>query len=97
MSMSAAVLSTAHELRNPLASLGLSLDVLVADFDQLPTESRLALIQRARRSVTFLNGLVENMTPTAAADAGRLQVESTCVDLGPTIEDAIGLDVSGPE
>src|SRR5579864_422876 len=41
--------TVAHELRTPLTSLRLSLDMLVADFDELPEENVLRLIQRAKR------------------------------------------------
>src|SRR5882762_4340922 len=52
----------AHELRNPLASLRLSLDMLVNDFDELEPESALRLIRRARRSASWLQSLTENLT-----------------------------------
>ena len=56
------IATVAHELRNPLASLRLSLDMLVNDFDDLPADSAFELIQRAQTSVGWLYSLTENLT-----------------------------------
>jgi signal transduction histidine kinase len=88
---SALLATVAHELRNPLASLRLSLDLLVADFDELPAERKLLLIERARRSVAFLGGLVENLTCGSAVQAGQLQVKPSTVELNACIDEAVGL------
>jgi signal transduction histidine kinase len=72
-----------------LASLRLSLDMLVTDFDALEPENALRLMQRAQRSVTWLQGLTENLTSAAAAQSGQLQVKPTAVDLRECIEDAV--------
>jgi signal transduction histidine kinase len=83
--------TVAHELRTPLASLRLSLDMLVGEFDDLPAETAFLLIQRAQRSVAFLNGLVENLTSVTAAQAGHLDVRPTTVDVNACIEEAIAI------
>jgi signal transduction histidine kinase len=88
---SALLATVAHELRNPLASLRLSLDMLVADFDELPAERKQLLIERARKSVAFLGGLVENLTCGAAIQAGHLQVKASTVELGSCVHEAIAL------
>ncbi|MBV8714357.1 MAG: HAMP domain-containing histidine kinase [Chloroflexi bacterium] len=88
---SALLATVAHELRNPLTSLRLSLDMLVSEIDELPPESALLLIQRAQRSVAHLHGLIENLTSTTAVDAGHLQVNATTMDLEPAVDEAIGL------
>jgi signal transduction histidine kinase len=85
------VATVAHELRNPLASLCLSLDMLVADFDELPPEEAQQLLERARRSVSFLNELVENLAHGAAAQAGHAEVQITQIDVRECVEEAIAL------
>jgi signal transduction histidine kinase len=88
---SALLATVAHELRNPLASLRLSLDMLVAECDELSADRKLLLIERASRSVAFLGGLVENLTCSAAIQAGQLQVNATTVQLSNCVDQAIGL------
>lgn len=88
---SALLATVAHELRNPLTSLRLSLDMLVAEFDELEPQSALRLIQRAQRSATWLQGMADNLTSAAAVEEGCLEVRTETVDLAECIEDAVGL------
>jgi signal transduction histidine kinase len=81
--------TVAHELRNPLASLRLSLDMLVNDFDELEPEAALRLVRRAQRSTRWLQGLAENLTSTTCVEAGRLDIRTSDVDLIECIDEAV--------
>jgi two-component system, NtrC family, sensor histidine kinase KinB len=81
--------TVAHELRNPLASLALSLDLLVNDFDDLDPDAALRLVRRAQRSARFLQGLAENLTSSACVEAGRMDVRTSPVELIECIEEAV--------
>jgi NtrC-family two-component system sensor histidine kinase KinB len=81
--------TVAHELRNPLASLRLSLDMLVNDFDDIEPEVALRLVRRAQRSARFLQGLAENLTSSACVEAGQLNVRTARVDLTECLEEAV--------
>jgi two-component system, OmpR family, sensor kinase len=81
--------TVAHELRNPLASLRLSLDMLVTDFDELEPETALRLVRRAQRSARWLQGLAENLTSTTCVEDGRLDVQTSDVDLIECVDEAI--------
>jgi NtrC-family two-component system sensor histidine kinase KinB len=87
--------TVAHELRNPLASLRLSLDMLVSDFDQLEPDDAVRLLRRAQRSARWLQGLTENLTSSACIEAGRMDVQTAPVDLTECLEEAVSL-VHGP-
>src|SRR5579864_2750238 len=79
------IATVAHELRNPLASLRMSLDMLVHEFDELPAESALELIQRAQRSVGWLYSMTENLT------CGATDVRTSAVDVVACIREAMHL------
>lgn len=81
--------TVAHELRNPLASLRLSLDMLVTDFDELEPETALRLLRRAQRSARWLQSLAENLTSTTCVEAGRLDVQTSDVDLIECLDEAV--------
>ena len=81
--------TVAHELRNPLASLRLSLDMLVNDFDELDSDAAVRLLQRAQRSARFLQGLAENLTSSACVEAGRMNVQTAPVELIECLEEAV--------
>lgn len=76
------IATVAHELRNPLASLRMSLDMLVHEFDDLPAESAYELIQRAQRSVGWLYSMTENLT------CGASDLTTSTVDVVACIREA---------
>jgi NtrC-family two-component system sensor histidine kinase KinB len=81
--------TVAHELRNPLASLRLSLDVLLNDFDELDAEAALRLVNRAQRSAAWLQTLTDNLTSVACVAAGALNVQPEPTDIRECIEEAV--------
>lgn len=80
-----------HELRNPLASLRLSLEMLVADFDDLEPAAALRLIQRAQHSSRWLQALTDNLTSAACIEAGRLDTRAEPVDVLDCVNEAASL------
>ena len=81
--------TVAHELRNPLASLRLSLDMLVHDYDELDPEATARLIKRAQRGAHWLQAITENLTSAACVASGSLDVRLTTVDVRECIETAV--------
>ena len=81
--------TVAHELRNPLASLRLSLDMLVQDYDELEPEAALRLLKRAQRGARWLQALTDNLTSAACVDSGHLDVRLAPVDVRECIETAV--------
>src|SRR5713226_33956 len=81
--------TVAHELRNPLASLRLSLDMLVQDYDELEPEAAARLIRRAQRGAHWLQAMTENLTSAACVESGSLNVRLAAVDVRECIETAV--------
>src|SRR5947207_772987 len=81
--------TVAHELRNPLASLRLSLDILLSDYDELQPDAALRLVRRAQRSAAWLQTLTDNLTSAACLAAGALDVRPLPIDIRECIEDAV--------
>jgi signal transduction histidine kinase len=81
--------TVAHELRNPLTSLRLSLDMLINDFDELEPQAALRLVQRAQRSASWLQTLTENLTSAACVETGHLDVQPRTIDVRECLEQAV--------
>jgi NtrC-family two-component system sensor histidine kinase KinB len=81
--------TVAHELRNPLASLRLSLEMLVGDYDQVEPQAALRLIRRAQSSTQWLQTLTDNLTSAECIQAGRLETRTEPVDLLECMQEAV--------
>ncbi len=81
--------TVAHELRNPLASLRLSLDMLVQDYDELEPEAAMRLLRRAQRGAHWLQAITENLTSATCVASGSLDVRVATVDVRECIETAV--------
>lgn len=78
----------AHELRTPLATLQVSLEILT-EFPSLRPEEVQELVQRLQRGVTWLDRLIENLDTWAAVETDHLtlrRVPASVLDwLEPTL------------
>jgi signal transduction histidine kinase/DNA-binding CsgD family transcriptional regulator len=81
--------TVAHELRNPLTSLRLSLDLLAQDYDELEPAAAARLIKRAQRGAQWLQAMTENLTSAACVASGSLDVRLSDVDVCECIDTAV--------
>lgn len=75
-----------HELRAPLSSLTVTVELLLGNYDQLgPAETR-SLLHRVQRSTSWLQALVENLTVEAQLEVSQLQLRWGVIDLSESLE-----------
>ncbi len=78
----------AHDLRNPLAALSLSFELLAADV----TPQNGLVLERARRQVTRIERMVEDFLSLAAVDAGELELSLHVHDLRAIVAETLDDD-----
>jgi signal transduction histidine kinase len=71
----------AHELRGPLAALGISVDLLLHDLEGLDHAEVRAILRVMARRVLWLQGLLENLLLTPSLRQGRLTLRPEPVNL----------------
>ncbi|MCQ2391858.1 MAG: HAMP domain-containing histidine kinase [Kiritimatiellae bacterium] len=79
-----------HELKTPLAAMGLWLDMLMGGRIASP-ERRAHALQVVADEKNRLLRLVESLLDFTRLEAGRRQYELTAVDLGQSVRDAVAL------
>ena len=82
------VATIAHELRSPLATLQVTLELL-ADFADLDPADVKELVGRLQRGVTWMNGLIDNLATWAAISDGRLALRRETVTVREWIDPAM--------
>jgi signal transduction histidine kinase len=79
----------AHELRGPMGILDNALDIVATDYGSLSTSEFESLMGSARRTVTRLHQLMEDLLGAGSIQAGRFQVEPRPTELGTIISAAV--------
>jgi signal transduction histidine kinase len=80
-----------HELRNPLASLRLSLDMAIDELPNLDAAATADLLERARRSACWLQTLTENLSSATCVESGTLDIRPETVDVLECVASATAL------
>jgi signal transduction histidine kinase len=83
-----------HELRNPLAILSLSAEMLEAEASALGEPALQETAAAARAAAARAAALVSELLDLSRMDAQRLRLDLAAVRLGPAIEEAIALTAS---
>jgi len=87
---SAFAATAVHELRSPLAAVGVALSALSRRSDRLGEQNRDALFATADRSMVQLRGIVANLAGLAGVDGAGPQVVLEHLDLAPVVHLAVG-------
>jgi signal transduction histidine kinase len=80
-----------HEMRAPLGSLTVTVELLVGNLNELGSSETLAMLQRIQRSTSWLQALVENLTVAAQLEASQLKVRWRVVDLSDCLDLAMSI------
>jgi len=84
------VSSVSHELRTPLnAIIGLT-EMMVTNAARFGTEKALEPLKRVNAAGTHLLGLINQVLDLSKIEAGKLELNSECVNLAPLIDEVIG-------
>ncbi|MBI2894287.1 MAG: response regulator [Deltaproteobacteria bacterium] len=78
-----------HELRAPLAALGLQLELLQADVAATATSRQRAILSKMSGVSSRLVGLIESLLHYARIESGRLPVAAEAFDVGGMVGEAI--------
>jgi signal transduction histidine kinase len=73
----------AHELRTPLTALSLQLDTLERGLDASPPPA----LERARRQVRQLRGLISDLLDVSRIQSGRMEIRAEPMDLAALVRD----------
>jgi signal transduction histidine kinase len=83
--------TVSHELRNPLTSLRLSLDLLIGGLDDMDRDTTLEVLRRALRGACWLQTLTDNLTSTSSMADGHLEVRADTIDVLDAAKSAVAL------
>ncbi len=78
-----------HEMRAPLSSLTITVDVLLANSEQLEPAEIQSMLQRVQRSTSWIQALVENLSIAAQLEVSELQLRWSSVDLRAALDAAL--------
>jgi signal transduction histidine kinase len=78
-----------HEVRAPLSSLTVTLDLLITNADQIDLAESQKLLRRAQRSTAWLQALVDNLSVAAQLEVSELQLRFGTVDLRDALDMAL--------
>jgi signal transduction histidine kinase len=87
----AALMSTlAHDVRSPLASVQMALEILAEDGDRLTTDERHQITGAALRQTARIKRLASDLLDLDRVEAGALRLDCRDVPLRPAVESAVG-------
>ena len=81
--------SVAHELRGPLSVLDNALEILDAEFEQLPADEFRAVIGAARRTSNRMRLLMEDLLSAGSIQSGHFVVAPRPTPVAAIIEEAV--------
>ena len=78
--------AVSHDLRTPLTSIYGSCSAMIENFDSIPKDRQLALLQDIQADSQWLNRMVENLLSVTRVDAGSVRLSKHSVVLEELID-----------
>ena len=78
--------AVSHDLRTPLTSIYGSCSVVIENFDSIPRDRQLRLLQDIQADAQWLNRMVENLLSVTRVDAGRVRLSKHSVVLEELVD-----------
>lgn len=88
---SAFLMTASHELKTPLQSLGMSIELLREQSDEQTDEQRTSLIEAASEEVARLKSLVSDLLDLSKIESGKMELDVDSVPVDMLVEKAISL------
>lgn len=87
----------AHDLKNPMHSIGFSADLMINYFDNLNDEKKIDHLKGIYKTSNHAYDLLENLLHWARAQSKSMTYEPEDIDLGLVIKDVVDLSFSSAE
>jgi len=81
----------AHDLRNPLASFGISLEMLKSRYYEIEDKAKIFFLSNMETSTHFLNNLLEELLSWASVSGGKILPEFEVLDLQKLVDASLGV------
>ena len=78
--------AVSHDLRTPLTSIYGSCSAIIENFDSIPREKQLKLLQEMQADAQWLNRMVENLLSVTRVDADKVRLSKQSVVLEELID-----------
>lgn len=91
------LMTASHELKTPLQSLGMSIELLLEQIDDHTDARQVALVEAAAEEIARLKRLVSDLLDLSRIESGRMELDITPVPIGILIAKAISLLASQAE
>jgi len=79
----------AHDLKNPLSAIQGYAEMIKCDFDEMPKEEIIEVIDKIYSSSRQMFGLVKNLLDVNAIEVGKQELSLTTIDIYPILQSLI--------
>ena len=81
--------AVAHDMRTPIASMSMTIDLLLDEQDRMPTDDVRAMLRRLQRGTVVLQTLLENLVGLTAIEGRRLPLRLAAVSVAECLDAAL--------